>query len=122
MIATPFGVCATSGWNCTENSPRSGSSMDATSIRSVRRGHAEPVRRARHAVPVAHPDLLARLELLQEDAGLEDLEARAAVLAIAGRRDLAAERLRHQLVPVADPEHGDAELEQAGSTDGAPSS
>ncbi len=36
MTAVPFGVCATSGWNCTANRARSGSSIEAIGIASVR--------------------------------------------------------------------------------------
>ena len=50
-----------------------------------------------------------------------DVQLRAAVLAVAGRADLAAERLRHQLVAVADAEHRHAELEQRRDRPAAPS-
>ena len=40
-------------------------------------------------------------------------QRRAAVLALTGRGHLSAERLRHQLVPVADAEHGYPEVEHA---------
>ena len=35
MTACPFGVCDTSGWNCTANKARSGSSIAAIAICSV---------------------------------------------------------------------------------------
>ena len=76
------------------------------------RGDAEAFGRARDGVAVAHPDGVGRRQVLQQRAGLRDVELGPAVLPVAGRRDLPAEVLRHQLVAVADPEHRDAEVEQ----------
>ena len=53
-------------------------------------------------------------EVLQQHAcpGRSIMQLRAAVLALPGGGDLAPERLRHQLVPVADAQHRHAEVEQ----------
>ena len=75
---------------------------------------AEPRGCPRDGVAVAHPHLLVGGEVLEQDPRLGHVELGTAVLALPRRLDLAAERLRHQLVPVADPEHRDAELEHAG--------
>ena len=86
-------------------------------------GHAEAVGGARDRVAVAHPDLLLGAEVgKQHPARLVDRQRRPPVLALTRRRDLAAERLRHQLVAVADPQDGDPHVEQAGVEVGAPSS
>ena len=82
--------------------------------RHLRRGgDAEPGRRALHGVGMAHPDRLAVREVLQEHAGLLHEQVGGAVLAGSGRLDVSPERLRHQLLAVADAEHRDAELEDA---------
>ena len=75
------------------------------------RPDAEPLRLADDRVAVAHPHLLRRLHVGEQHARTVDRQRRAPVLALAGRRHLPAERLGHQLVPVADPEHRDAEVE-----------
>ena len=79
-------------------------------------GHAEPLGRPRDGVAVAHPHGVLGGEVLQQPsaAGVGDAEASTAVLALAGGRHLAAERPSHQLMPVADAQHGDAQLEQPG--------
>ena len=75
---------------------------------------AESVGRPRDRIAVAHPDLLVGRKVLEQDPRLGHVELGAAVLPLPRRPDLAPERLRHQLVPVADPEHRDAQLEHAG--------
>ena len=79
---------------------------------SVVRRHAEPLRGARHGVAVAHPHGVGRGQVVEQHAGPVDIERGRAVLALPVAADLAAERLRHELVAVADAEHRHAELEQ----------
>ena len=81
-----------------------------------RRGHPEPLGRAGHRVTVRHPDGVGRRQVLEQRSSpaLAERHRRAPVLPLAGRRHLAAERARHQLVAVADAEHGNAEVEQPG--------
>ena len=72
--------------------------------------HVESVRCGGDRVAVTHPD---RLDLGQSrmQFAAKDFQFGAAVLAGAGVRDGPAERLRHGLKPVADPEHRHAEVE-----------
>jgi len=72
---------------------------------------AEALGSAGHGVAVRHPDRVGRGQVLQEGAGLGHVQLRRAVFAIAGRTDLATERLRHELVAVTDAENRDAQFE-----------
>src|SRR6266540_1197904 len=75
---------------------------------------ASPWRRSRHRVAVAHPHRLLGWEVAEEHAVAAGAERGAAVLAHAGRLHPTAEDPGHGLLPVAEPQHGQAELEQAG--------
>src|SRR5690606_3475997 len=77
---------------------------------------SEPGGQARDAIAVAHPhgELFARLVAREHARALADHDASGAVLPLAARLHLAAELLGHELLAVADAEHGDAELEEAG--------
>ena len=80
--------------------------------RGRRRGHAEAVGRAHDRVVVAHPARVDLADVVQEDAAA-DVELGLPELGGSRARDVAAERVRHRLHPVADAQHGNAELEQA---------
>ena len=70
---------------------------------------------ALHLVAVAHPDGGLGRVGLEERVRVVDRERRAAVLAGVRRpADLAAQVMASQLHPVADAEHGDAEVEDLG--------
>ena len=108
----PFGVCATSGWNCTAYSPRSGSSIDGDRDRvGVRRDtEARPARARRRRRDSSRPARVGRRSR-SSTPGSSTVSVVPPVLALSGRRDLAAERLGHQLVPVADAEDRHAQVE-----------
>src|SRR5690606_3057429 len=74
------------------------------------------------AIAVAHPDVERRagLERREEALAALDRDGRGAVLALARGLDLAAEEVTDELHAVADPEHGDAEREDAGVDVGRP--
>ena len=72
----------------------------------------ESLRRGGDGVAVRHPDVVLGRQPGEEGAGLDHADGGAAVLARAGRRDLAAERLRHDLEAVAHAEHGHRGVEQ----------
>ena len=57
---------------------------------------------------MAHPDRLDAIETAEQAVGGVEPDARRAVLALAGRQDVAAELARHELRAVADTEDGDA--------------
>src|SRR2546423_1744333 len=63
---------------------------------------------------MAHPHVGggALRERRERPDGLEHVDARRPELAVTARSHPAPEQLRHQLQPVADAEHGNAELEQ----------
>jgi hypothetical protein len=67
-----------------------------------------------HGVAVRHPAGLLGGRAGQQPARLRDAQLGAAELADLGALDLAAEREHERLHPVADAQHGDAELEQLG--------
>src|SRR5438132_5777670 len=62
-----------------------------------RRDTVESGRKAFHRVAVAHPRALARAEALEQAGWIGDLDRCGTVLALALRRDLAAEDLRHEM-------------------------
>src|SRR5580704_10327561 len=57
-------------------------------------------------VAMAHPDLLAAFDASEDGVGIDDIELSEAVLATIAFFDMAPECVRHQLVAVADAEHG----------------
>jgi hypothetical protein len=65
------------------------------------------------AVAVAHPHLklLFGVEALEQEVARGVLDFGATVLVMIGADDAPAEHVAHQLEPVADAEHGNAELE-----------
>ena len=74
-----------------------------------RRGDREAVRRAHDGVAVAHPHRVPRGQpVVQRARRGADRQLGAPVLAGAVRRHLAAQRQRHRLEAVAEPEHRDA--------------
>ena len=70
------------------------------------------------AVAVAHPYGLAGGEPLEQAPGLDDRHLGAAVLAMGGALDAAAQLVGHHLHAVADPQHRHAEREQLGRRGG----
>src|SRR5205085_1303380 len=77
------------------------------------RRHSESVRNLRDRVPVTHPYAICGGKVLQEGSSSTIYaQGRLAVFTLTGRLHLAAEALRHELVSVAQAQHGDAELEQ----------
>ena len=82
--AAPFGVCTTSGWNCTPYSRRESSAIAANGAPVEMPTARKPGGSLRHAVAVAHPHLrpLALLEHAVEQRRLVDhLKLGAAELA-----------------------------------------
>ncbi|EON33565.1 cytosine deaminase [Gordonia terrae C-6] len=79
-----------------------------------RSGDGESLGRALDGVVVAHPHRLGFRETLMEHAFAVGRQRRATELASAGVGDLAAQRVRHRLEPVADAEHRDVEVEEGG--------
>jgi hypothetical protein len=78
-----------------------------------RRGHPKTLGRTHHGVVVAHPHALLRRQLGEQGrTGGLDVEIALAELRDPRAGDFTAERLCHQLQPVADPEDRNAELEQ----------
>ena len=75
-------------------------------------GHADDL------VAVAHPDDRAAVDAGEGALGLAHVDLGVAELALAGAVDVAAELAAHPLHPVADAQHGDAELEHAGRDGG----
>ena len=74
----------------------------------------EPVREFRHAVAVAHPDLLAGTgapDAFENRAGLLHLDVGAAEFLVVGAFDLAAKLLDHRLLAVANAEQRQSEIE-----------
>jgi hypothetical protein len=72
---------------------------------------------------VAHPDLLAAAEPgEQRVGGLVELQGGEAILAFLALANLAAEQVRHELLPITDSQYGLAVAKMAGSTVGLPGS
>ena len=74
MTAVPFGVCATSGWNCTANSPRSGSSIEAIGIASVRAVTRNPSGARVTASPWLIHTCSSEREVPEQDPGVGHVE------------------------------------------------
>ena len=64
-----------------------------------------------HVVPMAHPHRQVRGQIEKESGRVRDLDARRAILPLAGRRDLTAKLIRQQLHAVADAQHRHACVE-----------
>src|SRR3954447_157624 len=79
-----------------------------------RRQRGEAGRRLEHRVAVRHPAALVGRQAGEQPPRLADRQLRAPELADLRALDAPAERQRHELHPVADAEHRDAELEQLG--------
>ena len=115
-IRPPPSVWTTSGWNWT---PQIGPLRVADGREGrvlAGRQHLEALGQPQDAIAVAHPDdaLGAAGEVGEERVVALDLEQRAAVLAVVGLLDQAAEPVGEQLQPVTDPEHRHAEVDDAG--------
>src|SRR6478672_12707385 len=84
--------------------------------RSVRAGrdHPEPRRSGLDEVAVARPDAQVRWNRSEQRRTRLDVDGRQPELAVWGRRDLAAESMRHQLHAVANTEHREAGMIDAG--------
>ena len=80
----------------------------ATGTRVGARRHRESGRRGGDRVAVAHPHDLVDGEVGEQQRRTLDVQLGAAVLALPGLRDLAAEIARDELRAVTDAEHGDA--------------
>ena len=78
----------------------------------ARRHHGKAVRRGGHEVAVACPHTNRRRHVDEERRRIRDRDRGVAELALRRRRHFPAERMRHQLHPVADAEHRLAEIEQ----------
>ncbi len=92
------------------------SSQAATGEPGLEASAREPGRRLEDGVAVAHPALLGLGQAgEQPPALLDERQLGAAELAPLGALDPAAERPDHDLHPVTDAEHRDAELEQLGA-------
>jgi len=76
------------------------------------RQHDKTWRGRLHHVAVAHPAGQVEVQLLEQRLGMHDGQQRAPVLALCGGLHDAAQQMRHQLMPVADAQHGDAQREQ----------
>src|SRR5207248_9885888 len=76
--------------------------------------HAEAIGRLGDRVAMAHPNGVVGREVRKDLAGGIDVQSRSSVLALAGRLDPAAQRLSHQLVPVADPQDRNPHAEERG--------
>ncbi len=59
-------------------------------------------------IAVAHPDLLAAFDAVEDGVGMNDVELGEAVFAAVAFVDMAAEDVRHQLMAVADAEDRNA--------------
>ena len=79
--------------------------------------HLEALRGLGHAVAVAHPHVEGVRHRREQRPAVADRQRGAAVLALAGLVDRAAEALGHRLEAVADPQHRDTGLED-GRVDG----
>ena len=78
--------------------------------------HTETRRQPRHAVAMAHPDLLAPAlvpDALEQHAVVGQIDERAAELAMVRALHLAAQLVAHRLHAVADAQHRHAGLEHA---------
>ena len=113
-ISWPCWVCATSGWNCTPARLAVRFSNAATGAPAEDAVTVKPCGAIGHAVAVAHPDRQVRGQLTRAACRPGWSRTVRAVLAGAGVRDRAAERLRHRLEAVADAEHRHVAVEQAG--------
>ena len=112
MTSMPRGVCTTSGWNWTANRPCVRILHRRDGTRRRRRDDVEPRRRLHDGVAVRHPRrrrIGQSVEERIESRSTSQLDL--AVLTDLGVSDVAAERLRHDLLSVTDAEHGDAEPE-----------
>ena len=111
----PCGVCTTSGWNCTAYKPRPRCSNAAAGVSGV---DAVTVKPSGACVIVSkwliHTCWSAGMSTPNRTARVDDAQLGAAVLAPAGLRDLAAEIAGEELRAVADAEHGDAGVVDAG--------
>ena len=96
--AAPCGVCTTSGWNSSAvEAPRIvGDGGERRTLAD--RHHAEARRQARHAVAVAHPDLLAPAlapDAVEQRAVIGHVDEGAAEFAMVRALHLAAELVAH---------------------------
>ena len=111
----PSGVWTTSGWNIRLKKRRCLVGRDRIRRAFGCGDDAEALGQRLDPVAMAHPDLvaLARLPEPVEQRGFaDDLDEGAAELAIVGRRDPAAQLLRHRLLAVADGEDRQAGVEE----------
>ena len=76
-------------------------------IRAGRR-HSESRGRALHEVAVARPDSQLRTDRSEDRRVLVDADQRVAIFPLRRRCDFSAERIRHELHPVADAQYGNA--------------
>ena len=112
---SPCGVWRTSGWNCVAYSRRSAHSIEATGHTSVEAVTVKPRRRLGYGVAVAHPHRLldGRLAVQQGRPLVAPRQRRGSVLALLGVAHGAAQRDGHNLLAVAEAQHGNAQLEDA---------
>src|SRR5437879_11265647 len=85
------------------------------SYRDARRARhdGEALRRSTHGVAVTHPGPFLSGEALEDPGTVTDLHGRGAVLALSLRHDVAPQKVRHELHPVADAEDGKVSRDDA---------
>ena len=108
----PCSVCSTSGCHCTPARPRPTSSNAATGVATVEASSVNPSGAAVTESPWDIQTLWWAGSPASRVPDSDHADGGAAVLARAGRRDLAPERLRHDLEAVAHAEHGHGRLEE----------
>ena len=108
--SAPRGVCTTSGWNCTAKNRRRGSSTAAKGHDGVEATGSNPGGRASTRSPWLIHTSSSRREPLEERGRLLHVDRRGPVLTVGRSRHPAAQLVRQELQPVADPEHRYAQL------------
>ena len=113
----PLVVCVTSGWNCTPKIVPSGFDIAATGELPERAMETNPFGNSSIRSPwlIQTGISMSWRKLLDpEEEGAPPLTADAGdpVFPVLRAADLAAQKVGDQLHPVADPQHGDAKLEQ----------
>ncbi len=103
----PCSVCATSGWNCTAISGRVRCAIAATAQVDVAPRTSKPGRRG-YLIAMVHPDLQLAVQIGEERMGMNGSKSRESVLALFAFPDAAAQHVSHELLAVADAEHGAA--------------
>ncbi len=122
-ISLPCGVGFTSGVKLRRVQLALGALHGGTGHTSVCDVTTKPAGTSGHRVAVTHPHLLLGTGVAEKLRGgaVAAFDDRMPVLALLGMPHLAAERHRHDLLTVAEAEHGNPQLQNAGSMVGASS-